>query len=240
MLGLMVGIIMIVIIVMVVLSLINQKERYSSSSLANIGSIGDYKIHPPEAINNFVGYDNMTQYGTYYNPFFPYVSGMSEHYERLQPRERFTASYDDTPTQGQYDEVYRAPEEAELPSSRSSNEVQTIQRLDRIDKNLLPRVSKNVTPYNIDVADPVTYTYQIHAPRVIRKDRLALEADPVRGDIPISIYPDVPIIQRSQFNRDSLRLDGTFSEALAKTYDRLTGKTYFNTPIHLSHGGMLM
>jgi hypothetical protein len=199
-------------------ALSGDREYYTSSSLANIGTLGDYRTHPPEAVNNLVGYDNMNHYGTFYNPFFPYVSGVTtENYER------FTPSYDD-----------------ELPTNRSSNEIKTLQRLDRIDKNLLPVISRNVTPYNIDVADPVTYTYQVHAPRVIRKDRLAMEADPVRGDIPISIYPDVPIIQRSQFNRDSLRLDGTFSEALAKTYDRLTGKTYFNTPISLSHGGMLM
>jgi hypothetical protein len=181
-------------------------ERYTSSSVANIGTLGDYRLHPAETS---YGYDTMNHYGTYYNPFFPYVSGLSEHYENI-------------------------------PTYKTANEVKTLQRLDRIDKNLLPTVSQNVTPYNIDVADPVTYTYQVHAPRVIRKDRLAMEADPVRGDIPISIYPDVPIIQRSQFNRDSLRLDGTFSEALAKMYDRLTGKTYFNNPIHLSHGGMLM
>lgn len=120
------------------------------------------------------------------------------------------------------------------------NEKRTIDRLDRIDAELLPKVSTSVTPYNIDVADPVTYTYQVHAPRVIRKDRLAMEADPVRGDVPIMIYPDVPLIQRSQFNRDSLRLDGAFSEALAKSYDRLTGKAYFNQPSQLSHGGLMM
>lgn len=231
---------MIVIVVLIVMDLMKRKESYTSSSVANIGTLGDYRVHPPESINNFVGYDNMQQYGTYYNPFFPFVSGLNEHYNsikeplstRTPPREH----YEDLPSTAPAIQTFQPVADVQ----RTSNEIKTLERLDRIDKDLLPKISKNVTPYNIDVADPVTYTYQVHAPRVIRKDRLALEADPVRGDIPINIYPDVPIIQRSQFNRDSLRLDGTFSEALAKTYDRLTGKTYFNQPIHLSHGSMLM
>ena len=136
---------------------------------------------------------------------------------------------------GQYNPFYPV-----LENTPSWNEKRTIDRLDRIDADLLPKVSTNVTPYNIDVADPVSYTFQVHAPRVIRKDRLAMEADPVRGDVPIMMYPDVPVIQRSQYNRDSLRLDGTFSEALAKSYDRLTGKSYFNQPSYVSHGGLIM
>jgi len=116
----------------------------------------------------------------------------------------------------------------------------TVERLDRIDDKLLPHVSKDLTPYDVDVADPTAYTFQVHAPRVIKKDRQAMEADPVRGDIPINIYPDVPIIQRSQYNRDSLRLDGMFSEALAKQYDRYTGKAYFNIPQYNSHGATIL
>jgi len=216
MLGFIIFILVVVIVILIVLSYMTRREAYTSSSVANIGTLGDFRVHPPETINNFVGKDNMNEYGSYYNPFFPYVAGMREPY---------------------VNETANSPSADTRPSM---NEIQTINRLDRIDQNLLPKVSENVTPYNIDVADPVTYTYQVHAPRVIRKDRLAMEADPIRGDIPISIYPDVPIVQRSQFNRDSLRLDGTFSEALAKTYDRLSGKTYFNQPIHLSHGAMLM
>ncbi len=130
--------------------------------------------------------------------------------------------------------------EPEQLFNRSLCEQQTMDRLDRIDNKLLPRTSEYVTPYNIDVADPLAYTFQVHAPRVIRKDPLAMLADPVRGDIPINIYPEVPIIQRSQYNRDSLRLDGTFSEAFRKMYDRMTGKAYFNQPIMMSHGGMCM
>lgn len=216
MLGLIITVLVIAIIVLIVLSFMSyKKELYTSSSVANIGTLGDYRVHPPESLDSSQ-YDTMQKYGTYYNPFFPSSYNIKEHFNS------------------------NGTEDSANVSETSSNEIQTINRLDRIDKNLLPKLSSNVTPYNIDVADPVTYTYQVHAPRVIRKDRLAMEADPVRGDIPINIYPDVPIIQRSQFNRDSLRLDGTFSEALSKTYDRLTGKMYFNQPIHLSHGAMLM
>uniref|UniRef100_A0A6C0JVD0 Uncharacterized protein n=1 Tax=viral metagenome TaxID=1070528 RepID=A0A6C0JVD0_9ZZZZ len=125
------------------------------------------------------------------------------------------------------------------PLTKSWSEKKTLDRLDRIDSDLLPNVSSNVTPYDVDVADPISYSFQVHAPRVIRKDLLQQQADPFRGDIPIVMYPDVPIIQRSRYNRDSLRLDGMFSEALAKSYDRLTGKAFFDTPTQVSHGGTI-
>jgi hypothetical protein len=130
-------------------------------------------------------------------------------------------------------EFYTSPN-----NKMNSNQQKTIQRLDRLEPHLLPATSQNVTPYNIDVADPIAYSFVVNAPRVIRKDRLALQADPFRGDIPINIYPDIPIIQRSQYNRDSLRIDGAFSDALSQTYNKLTGKAYFNQPIYNSTGGM--
>ncbi len=119
------------------------------------------------------------------------------------------------------------------------NEHQTTKRLDRIDPELLPKVSTSITPYNVDVADPVAYTFQVHAPRVIRKDRLAMQADPLRGDIPIK-YFDVPIIDISQYNRDSLRLDGFFSDAFKAYKDRLDGTdVYANMPTKTSLGASI-
>ncbi len=52
-------------------------------------------------------------------------------------------------------------------------------------KPLLPRISKGVTPYNVDVADPVTHSYMVNPPRVQLKDPIKMLADPYRGDIPI-------------------------------------------------------
>jgi hypothetical protein len=104
----------------------------------------------------------------------------------------------------------------------------------------LPKTSSNVTPYNVDVADPVSYSFLVHAPRVIKKDYLAMQADPFRGDIPINIYPDIPLVQKSQFDRSSLRLDGAFTEAINKNYDKLNAKAYFNIPQMMSQGGVNM
>lgn len=121
----------------------------------------------------------------------------------------------------------------------SNNEAQTIQRLDRIDNNLIPKTSLNVTPYDVDVADPQFYIYQVQPPRVLRKDPQAMQADPVRGDIPIRAYPDIPLIEKSQYGRDSLRLDGTFSEALRGLYNKYTGGAYLNYPQHTSLGATI-
>ena len=152
------------------------------------------------------------------------VSGGYPYYQRLSEFGEYENAF--APKYEGFDQTY--------------NEHKTIERLDRLDGQLLPKVSTNITPYDVDVADPISYSFQVHAPRVIRKDRLAMEADPYRGDIPITIYPDIPIVGHSRFNRDSLRLDGAFSEALSKSYDRLTGKTNFNQPSYISHGDLLM
>lgn len=121
----------------------------------------------------------------------------------------------------------------------SGGEINTINRLDRIDKKLIPTTVSNVTPYDVDVADPQFYIYQVQAPRVIKKDPQAMQADPVRGDIPIRMYPDIPTVDFSQYGRDSLRLDGTFTEALNGLYNKYTGGSHFNFPQHTSLGATI-
>lgn len=206
-----IGIAVFIIIILFVVWNKKNKEQQEGYSSSAMTHIGGLSDY--EKISPFPPESSMKEYGSQYNPFYPVGMNKLEGFSQ---------------------------EEQPLPVHSGWNEERTLNRLDRIDSDLLPKTSTNVTPYNIDVADPTAYSFQVHAPRVIRKDRLAMLADPLRGDPPIKIYPDIPMVQRSQFNRDSLRLDGTFSEALAKSYDRMTGKSYFNKPSMLSHGGMMM
>ena len=32
--------------------------------------------------------------------------------------------------------------------------------------DVLPKIAMNVTPYNVDVADPIAYTFSVHAPKM--------------------------------------------------------------------------
>ena len=105
---------------------------------------------------------------------------------------------------------------------------------------LLPRISRGVTPYNVDVADPVTHSYMVNPPRVQLKDPIKMLADPYRGDIPIKYYPNVPLINQSRYGRDSLRLDGFFSDAFRNLYNRYTGKGYKNMPMSVVNEETIM
>ena len=106
--------------------------------------------------------------------------------------------------------------------------------------SMMPRISKGVTPYNIDVADPVTHSYMVNSPRVQLKDPLKMLADPYRGDIPIKYYPDVPLINQSRYGRDSLRLDGFWSDGLRALYNKYTGKGYKNMPMSVVNEETIM
>lgn len=227
-------------------------------NMARLPTIASYPNTPIRRIPG--DYDLMRTYGSQYNPYAPTpvydytgstaVGGNSldtMNSNQAITKEDFTmglAKYPPMTTQ-------IANPNANMPTytpigvtppnlHKSANQKKTVDRLDRIDPSILPRTSSSVTPYNIDVADPTTYTFQVHAPRVIRKDKLSVLADPFRGDIPISIYPDVPLIGKSQYDRDSLRMDGFFSEAMAQRYDRLTGRNATNMPQYSSQGGTIM
>lgn len=113
-------------------------------------------------------------------------------------------------------------------------QIRPAERLRQIQgKQLLPRLSSDVTPYNVDVADPTSYMYMANTPSVVLKDRQRLQADPFRGDIPITYHPDVPLVSRSRYGRDSLRLDGMFSDGMKALYNRHTGREHLNRPLYV-------
>jgi hypothetical protein len=122
-----------------------------------------------------------------------------------------------------------------------SDDIRPMARLDRIQgSQLLPRVAAQVTPYNVDVADPATHLFSVNAPRVQLKNRLANQADFYRGDIPITYYENVALIGKSSYGRDSQKLDGFMSDHFRHLYNKYTGKAYLNMPIKVSNGETLM
>jgi hypothetical protein len=148
-------------------------------------------------------------------------------------------------------EIIRNQENAEYYAKLVSNDelsnyeslpgIRPMERLERMQgSDLLPKVSRNVTPYNVDIADPKTHSYMVNPPRVQLKDPIAMLADPFRGDIPITYHPDISLINRTRYGRDSLRLDGFFSSAYVDLYNKYTGRGFKNLPQKVVNEEVLM
>lgn len=116
-----------------------------------------------------------------------------------------------------------------------------LERLDRVQtRDLLPRTSSSVTPYHIDVADASVWGFSVNAPRVQLKNRVNMQADPYRGDIPITYHPDIALIGKSDFGRDAIRLDGFFSSHYSELYNKYTQRSYKNLPLKVATQGTIM
>lgn len=106
---------------------------------------------------------------------------------------------------------------------------------------LMPRVSKNVTPYNVDVANPSMYSYMASAPMAVSQVKSRFKdysaSSFIRGDIPIRYCPDVPLISKTFQGRDDWRGDGLFSPGFNALYNKLTGNAYKNLPLHVAGAG---
>lgn len=103
----------------------------------------------------------------------------------------------------------------------------------------LPKTAQNVTPYNIDVADPKSFSYMANMPRVSIKPKTWEGADPYRGDIPIRYNPNIALVTKSQYDKDSQRTDTMFSDATFEAADRLQQKAYKSMPMQVSVGGIV-
>jgi len=113
-----------------------------------------------------------------------------------------------------------------------------LERLEKIQgKCLLPMTAAHLPQYNIDVANPATYSFAVNAPRVVLKNRLNMQGDMLRGDIAIRYFPDIPLIAKSSHGRDSWKGDGFFSDHFATLYNKLTGRSYKNMPLRVASQG---
>lgn len=174
-------------------------------------------------------------------------------YTWMGPKERYS-NIGDVDNVGSLDdshEIVKQQEDAEYYAKLVSGDelsnyetmpgIRPMERLERIQgSDMLPRVSRNVTPYNVDIADPKTHSFMVNPPRVQLKDPQAMQADPLRGDIPITYHPDISLVNRTRYGRDSLRLDGFFSSAYVDLYGKFTGRGYRNAPIKIINEEVLM
>jgi hypothetical protein len=166
------------------------------------------------------------------------IGSLDDSYDLVKSEEEYV------PGEHFADLVDAGDQEQIIKSRAKMNKESPMTRLDRLQgKGLMPRVSKDVTPYNIDVADPVTYSYMVNTPRVSLKDPQFVNAGSgvyYRGDIPIRYFPNIALVGRSRYGRDSLFLQGTFSPHMAALYDKYSGKAYKNMPIKVSNEETLM
>jgi len=135
------------------------------------------------------------------------------------------AHFADLVAQGDHMKKY-----VEQPKSAGQN-LRPMERLHRVQgKALMPRTSTYVTPFNIDVANPTSHKYMVNTPRVSTALKSRYKdysmASFIRGDIPITYYPNVPLIAKTIQGRDDLRLDGLFTPYFTALYNKYSGSEY--------------
>lgn len=141
-------------------------------------------------------------------------------------------------TTEQFADLVGVDDSMELVSQR---EPTMNERFDELSgRNLLPRLSSSVTPYNIDVAQPSTHMFSVNAPRVQLKDPVWSQSDKIRGDIPIAYSPNVPVIGKSIYGRDSWNGSGYFSDHYKGLYAKHVGRGYKNMPLKVVNEEIVM
>lgn len=116
-----------------------------------------------------------------------------------------------------------------------------MQRLNRDSR--FPRISKDVTPFNVDVSDPSTYSFSVSMPRVQLKSKSQdySAASMMRGDIPITYHDEICMVTRPQYmSADNLKMDGFFSDTYRAKYNKLTGAGYRNHNAFISNEEIIM
>jgi hypothetical protein len=108
-----------------------------------------------------------------------------------------------------------------------------MERLSKVQgKSLMPRTSTSVTPYNVDVANPTSHKFRAAAPRVSSSLKSKYKdyhmSSFIRGDIPITYYPSVPLVAKTHQGRDDLRLDGLFTPYFNALFAKYSGRSYKN------------
>lgn len=171
-------------------------------------------------------------------------AGAIDHLDSLDSRYELIQSPEEAVPAEHFADLVDSGDQARLvrqPLASVGSELTPFERLERLQSSeQLPLTAAHLPAYNVDVANPSTYAFAVQAPRVMLKDRLAMQADFMRGDIPIRFHPDVAMVGKSQYGRDSLKMDGTFSDTFRHLYNKLTGRGYRSMPVQVATEGTIM
>lgn len=128
-----------------------------------------------------------------------------------------TGRKDDGYKKGDYDQNYAAIEFANLFGGKDYSTTVPVSDASNArfaalhESTKIPVNASYSSTYDADIADPKYYTFSSRQPQVILKDPLYLQADPMRGDIPITKHNDICLIEKSEHGRESLRYSGLFN-----------------------------
>ena len=167
------------------------------------------------------------------------AAGAMDHLDSLDSRYNLIEGADEAVPAEHFADIVDNGDQARFVQQRdNADEMRPLERLEKLqNKSMLPSTAAHLPQYNIDVANPASYAFATQAPRVVLKNRLNMQADMIRGDIPVRYFPDVPLITKSQYGRDSWRGDGFFSDHFSHLYNRLTGSSYKSMPLKVATQG---
>lgn len=168
-------------------------------------------------------------------------AGAIDHLDSLDPRYELIESPEEAVPAEHFADLVDAGDQAKLVKQTTSSDEDTpFERLERLQTSeKMPLTAAHLPSFNIDVANPSVYAFATQAPRAVLKNRLAMQADFIRGDIPIRYHPDVALIGKSSYGRDSLRMDGTFSDTFRHLYNKMTGRSFKSMPIQVATEGTI-
>lgn len=127
-----------------------------------------------------------------------------------------------------------------LQPVHNGENMRPMERLSRIsNKSLMPRTSRNVTPFAVDLGNPKSFKFSVNQSRVQLKPKLFQSGlyTAVRGDIPIKYNRNVPMVSTSQYGRDNQRFDGLASAGSQALYNKYTSSQFKSLPVLTAGGG---
>lgn len=165
------------------------------------------------------------------------AAGAMDHLDSIDGNYELIESPDEAVPAEHFADLVDSGDQARMVKQPKSmgEELRPLDRFERLQNDAqIPLTAAHLPAFNIDVANPSAYAFAVQAPRVLLKNRLAMQADMVRGDIPVRYFPDIAMVGKSIHGRDSLRLDGTFSDQFRYLYNQLTGRQYKNMPLTIA------